>query len=749
VLRALRRVLVLVLVGYALTTVPGVRSGEGFNTVIDGWVQHGVLLGATLLIGARAVLVRRERLGWSCVAIGIGLYAVGNVVYFAWVQFQDPLPFPSVADGAWLASYAFLYVGLVSLARPRVAVSPGTPWVDGIVGVLAFAAAGSLWLQLVLARTEGSVVAVVTTMAYPVSDLALVVVVVGTCGLLGWRPDRGWLYLGGGLALFAAADTIYTIRVATDSYVAGTMLDPMWAVAAVLVAAAALRPPQPVREVAKYGWSMLITPAVCVLVALGLLVFGTAHHISPVSVVLGTLTVVGGLARVAVTFRDVQVLSVNRELARTDELTGLGNRRQFHEVVGARLASLRPGEQLAVLLLDLDRFKEVNDALGHTVGDQLLRDVGERLAGMLRQGDELVRLGGDEFAIMFSATGPHGAYPLAERLRTALQTAFVVDGLRVYVDASIGIACAPEAATTVEGLLQRADIAMYQAKADGLGTMVYAAGDDDLTLRLRGIEQLREAIDGDQLVLHYQPKVDLATGELVGVEALVRWQHPELGLLAPGAFIPEVERCGLMRRLTTKVLALALDQVGVWRLEGGPQEVAVNVSASNLLDAELPRQIKAMLELRGLPGQALTAEITEDVLMADPGRALTVLEGLRALDVKVSVDDYGTGYSSLARLRDLPVTELKLDRSFVSDIDKDERAAAIVASSVHLAHSLGLALVAEGVETEAVRMKLTSLGCDVAQGFHLGRPVPASAFGSAVPAPRSAEQALPANGADR
>jgi diguanylate cyclase (GGDEF)-like protein len=399
--------------------------------------------------------------------------------------------------------------------------------------------------------------------------------------------------------------------------------------------------------------------------------------------------------------------------------------------------------------MDLDRFKEVNDALGHSAGDELLRQVGQRLAAQLRHGDLLVRLGGDEFAMLMPGATQGEALALASRLRTALQAAFTHDDMRVFIDASVGIACAPEAAGDVEGLLQRADIAMYQAKSDGLGALVYASAEDDLTQRLRGIEQLRDALDNGELLLHYQAKVDLRTGSLTGVEALVRWQHPQLGLLMPGSFIPEAERCGLMRRLTATVLTLALDQVRQWTSEGGPSHVAVNVSASNLLDTELPRQIADMLRIRGLPGHVLTAEITEDVLMVDPTRALRVLTELRALGVHISVDDYGTGHSSLARLRDLPVTELKLDRSFVQDIDTDSRAAAIVASTVQLAHSLGLRLVAEGVESEQVTAQLRELGCDIAQGYHLGRPLPAAAFTGQVRVPAPSRSADDVEGAAR
>ncbi len=725
VLRGLWLVLLLVLVGYAATTVPGVRDHRGYNPWLDGWLQNGVLAAATLLIVARAVLCRTQRLAWGFIACGVGLYALGNVLYFGWVQYDAALPYPSVADAAWLAMYVSLFAGLMSLARPRLN-QPRTLWLDGIVGASGITAVATIWLEFVLARAVGSRAAVLTTMAYPVGDLILLVLVIGTCGLLGWRPGRMWLYLGAGMVVFAAADTTYAIRVATGTFQAGTLLDPTWAAAAVILALAALSRPQPYQAASSHGWSVLAVPAGFVLSALVLLVYGTWQHIPAISVLLATVTILGGLARGALTFRDVRSLAASREQARTDELTGLGNRRHLHEVAQERIAARPEGEQIAILLLDLDRFKEVNDGLGHSIGDLLLVEVGARLAQACRGDDQLVRLGGDEFAVLLSGSSTLHAQTLAERLRTALQAAFVVDGMTVYVDVSIGIAMCPEVASTVEGLLQRADIAMYKAKADRLGVAVYEpGGTEDITARLRRTEELRRAIDEDQLVLHYQPKLDLVTGRIDSVEALVRWDHPTEGLLFPDAFLPEAERYGFMRRLTTCVLGIALDQAQTWRSTDGPTNIAVNVSASNLLDRELPDQIETMLQRCNLPGAALTVEVTEENLMIDPERALDVLRRLRDLGVLISIDDYGTGYSSLARLRDMPVTELKLDRSFVRDIDLDERAAAIVDSTIKLAHSLGLKMVAEGIETEATLQALAALGCDIGQGYHLGRPTSA------------------------
>jgi EAL domain-containing protein (putative c-di-GMP-specific phosphodiesterase class I) len=289
---------------------------------------------------------------------------------------------------------------------------------------------------------------------------------------------------------------------------------------------------------------------------------------------------------------------------------------------------------------------------------------------------------------------------------------------------------------------------MYQAKAERVGALVYQSDEADLTAHLRFVEELRRAVAGDELVLHYQPKVDLRTGVVDSVEALVRWQHAERGLLPPDVFIPLAERYGFMRLLTTRVLSLALDQVRDWRASGGPGNVAVNVSASNLLDTDLPEQIGTMLAVRGLTGEVLTVEITEGVLMVDTDRAAVVLTSLRALGVHISIDDYGTGYSSLARLRDLPVSELKLDRSFVQQIEQDERAAAIVESTVQLAHSLGLRLVAEGVESAEAQDRLAAMGCDVGQGYHIGRPVPAEQLPGTsatptIPAPRGHDTHVP------
>src|SRR5450631_3544614 len=441
-------------------------------------------------------------------------------------------------------------------------------------------------------------------------------------------------------------------------------------------------------------------------------------------------TLTGHLAVALRSTRLVQELGFD---ATHDPLTGLANRRALYTEGEARLLAT-PNRRRALLLLDLDKFKEVNDSLGHHAGDQLLVEVGARLRGRLRGGDLLARLGGDEFAVLLEDAGYDEAASVAENLRATLAEPFTaltgpsaLRSLTLHSTVSIGIARFPDDGPDLSSLLRKADIAMYKAKISGDGHHIYSGTDhSDGTSRLRTIDELQAAITSDQLILHFQPKIDLDTGEVHSVEALVRWEHPTRGLLYPGAFLALVEESGLMRALTRLVLKMALDQAAAWCRQGEHLIVAVNLSASSLVDADLPDEVFAMLAARGVPPAALQLEITEEFLMADHDRARSILTRLRDGGVQISVDDFGTGYSSLSRLREMPIDELKLDRSFVLPMTDDARAAALVASAIALAHSLGLRMVAEGVETKEAYAELRRLGCDQAQGFFMSKPVPAA-----------------------
>jgi len=414
--------------------------------------------------------------------------------------------------------------------------------------------------------------------------------------------------------------------------------------------------------------------------------------------------------------------------AHHDPLTGLPNRRRFIEELETTVYD-SAGRDCAVLMLDLDRFKEINDSFGHSVGDDLLCLVGPRLGKALRPGDLLARMGGDEFAVLLPDADHARALEVAHRLGTALSDEFVLDGMPLHIDASSGIALCPDHGRDRSLLLARADTAMYAAKRDRRGFELWEAdGTTDSRDRLETLEQLRTALDTEELVPHYQPKLDLRTGAVIGVEALVRWQHPTRGLLTPDVFLPLAEQAGLMRRLALRVLERSLTDLRAWRAAGHELSVAVNLSVSNLQDIALPDQVAMLLDSLEVPAAALTLEITEDVLMADAARTRQVLDGLRRLGVRLSIDDYGTGYSSLAYLRALPVNELKLDRSFVRNLTSDPRAAAIVRSTLQLSRDLGMTMVVEGGEDADALAALCDWNCDIAQGFHVARPMPAADF---------------------
>jgi diguanylate cyclase (GGDEF)-like protein len=407
--------------------------------------------------------------------------------------------------------------------------------------------------------------------------------------------------------------------------------------------------------------------------------------------------------------------------ARYDELTGLPNRTHFRERIEERLES----EPVAVLLLDLDRFKEINDALGHEAGDLLLREVGSRLETELGKTALLARLGGDEFAILVAGTVAD-ATSVASDVHTALERPFAVLGLPIEVATSIGIAISPDHGQDADALLQRADVAMYLAKAAHAGTAVYDEQQDvNDADRLALAGELRRAIENDELVLHYQPKASLETGRIVGVEALVRWVHPERGFIPPNEFIPLAERTGLIKPLSRHVVAAALRQCEAWNADGLDLHVAVNLTIPDLLDVDLPDRIAAMLAETGVRPDQLEFEITESTILADPFRVRQVLSRFDEMGVGLAIDDFGTGYSSFAVLKSLPVATIKIDRSFVMGMCDDESDATIVRSTIDLARNLGLDVVAEGVESEEAWDALRAHGCSLAQGYFISRPVPA------------------------
>lgn len=455
--------------------------------------------------------------------------------------------------------------------------------------------------------------------------------------------------------------------------------------------------------------------------------------ILPIDIAVSEMGVEGGRRFVGIirdiTERKEQMAALEYQ-ALHDALTSLPNRTLLSDrLYQAILRAQREGTQLALVLTDLDRFKEINDTLGHQNGDLILQQVAQRLRNALRESDTIARLGGDEFAILLPTADLVLSTQIVRKLAATLEEPFMIEGQALHVAASFGIALYPDHGVDEDALMRHADVAMYIAKRANLGYAIYDPAKDQHSLRnLELMGDLRAAIDSGDLILFYQPKVNLATGKVMGVEALVRWRHPRHGLMFPDSFIPLAEQIGLINPLTYWVVREALRQCRIWHEKGIMLSIAVNLSARNLLDIQFPFHIDAVFSGACKQANSLTLEITETAVMADPARALAALVSLREMGVKLSIDDFGTGYSSLSYLKQLPVDELKIDKSFVMGMAVDDNDSVIVRSTIDLAHNIGLTIVAEGVEDKATYDLLARLGCDVAQGYYISRPVPAEEF---------------------
>ena len=706
------------------------RSGAAFSWFWDVWAAGLVLLMPPAACFARAFVGGPRRTGALWLGFALVAFAVGSVTYLASAQFQTDPAVPSVTDIAYLAFYPCVIAAVIALARQDIGKLAKGLWLDAALGAAGAATAMAAVLSPALSGgVQGDVGVMIVSSAFSVGDLVIFAMI---CGLLAVRGARGgsmWLWLAGGLAAFCAADVGYALLVSSEIYVTGGVLRFIWAMGITLIAVAVWRPERPRATDLGRSTAMLAVPTLATLTAVVVLVISSVGGLSVVAVALATFTLLLAAGRTFVSFRQVQRLSDAHRQAVTDELTGLGNRRYLFEFGEKRLQASGWSNRIALILIDLDNFKEVNDTLGHHAGDQLLCEAARRLAARVSDPDLLVRLGGDEFALVITLAPGDNGNQIAERILDRLTQHFVIDGVRVRVEASAGVAESGDSSVGIADLLRRADVAMYAAKRTAARVELYAPQLDEANrTRLETIQDLDAALLHDQFVLHYQPKMDVKTGAIVGAEALVRWEHPTRGMLYPDAFLPAVEESGLMSALTGVVLDAAIRQLATWHRDGLLIAVAVNLSASDLLDEGLAGRIERLLAEHGVPVSALELEITESVLMTDPQRAREVLEQLRRLGLRIAVDDYGTGYCALAYLRDLPIDELKIDRSFIAHITADPRSAAIVHSTIELAHALDLKVVGEGVEEQDALTALVTFGCDYAQGYHFSRPLTADAF---------------------
>jgi len=711
-----------------------VRGGLGLLTV---WATAAVCWLAVYRVGFR-------RTEFLLAAAAVTSYAAGNTFYFLMTVDGRSLPFPSLADIGYLLVYPLLLAAVAITVRHQARGLAPWLWLDFAVGSLGAGAVLAVVLGPVLgSATPGlSPLATAVAVAALMFDLVLVAAIAGIAAVQGVQMGSRWALLASGLLVFAAADVVYGLELTAGTYLRGTPLDAGWVIGLALMAMWVDAATQDELTATQGGlaavrvWhrpatrvTALVVSSAATIAGLGVLVLGSQVPVSTLALGLAAGALLAAAIRAQLAARLLERMASQRlEAAATDELTGLPNRRALFAEAYLRLAE--PGcRRQALLMLDLDRFKEVNDRLGHRAGDELLVKVGARLQENLRGDDALARLSGDEFAILLDDAGPDEAVDAAARLRAAVGQPLIVEDTSLLVGVSIGIAVFPDDGPDLSVLLRKADIAMHKAKTSRQGHHIYCTADDvDAAANLKTVRELRKALDSDQFVLHYQPKVDLDTGEVNSVEALVRWNHPTGGLIGPDAFVNLVEESGLMPALTRTVLAQALDQAAAWHREGHPLTVAVNISASSLVDADLPNQVASMLADRRVPPSYLQLEVTEGFLMVNRDLARVILTSLRNHGVRISVDDFGTGYSSLSYLRDMPIDEIKIDNSFVIPMTHDPRAAVLVSATIELAHRLGLRIVAEGVETAGAYTELTRMGCDQGQGYFLSEPLPAAEF---------------------
>jgi diguanylate cyclase (GGDEF)-like protein len=620
--------------------------------------------------------------------------------------------------------YPLAYAGLILLARAGRRRLPATVWLDGIVSSLAVGAVfAAITLADVLAQAGGGYsTATLTNLSYPIGDLVLLVVSVAALAMVRWRPDPAWWLLGFGAAFFAVADTAYLFTLANKTYTDGNWVDGMWMLGLTFMALAGSAPRRgPVEEMR--GFAALLVPILFSLSALGVLIFGTLVELHPVAIGLASGCLVAAGVRTALTFEQTRELARTQVAANTDVLSGLGNRRVLDVQLPALLSRIGAGDQLILTIISVDHLPDINSILGYSTGDTILNTVGARLRANLPGDAVPARLGGVEMAVL-RIVGPGGLTNLDRETRSllrALATPVPAGEATVHIELSAGIALAPLHANRPADLIRCAVDALRLAKENGSEVEVYdPAGDIGNQFGPTVFPDLLRAVQRAEFTAYYQPKIDVGSGRPVALEAVLRWQHPRLGIIDAELVRPIAVRVGLARQLTRVLLEAALNNCAAWRQQGVELGVAVDVTAADVLDAQLPYDLARLINKLGLPPSAVTLEISEEVILIDPRRTSTALGQFRHFGVRLALDHYGRSAPSLTRLRTTPVDELKLDPSFVIPILDSPLDAAVVRSTVELAKSLNIVAVVDGVDTVELFDAVVDVGCVGVQGAALG-----------------------------
>lgn len=677
----------------------------------DTWLYCASFVPAVLILALRARLRDSASSAWAVLAVASALWTVAELG----AALGEEVSGPVWTQILFLITPPLMYVGLILLVRQVLPRNTRGAWLDGLIVMLAAAAlftlfaphlhSGADWPQFALAIT------------YPSLDLLQVTLIVAVLVVLGRATGRAWWLLLAGSALVWLADSLWLVQVRADGD-GPTLVYALWPLGLLLIATAAWQPltrgrVQPHRE-----WYL---PLIAAAVAFTVILYATVHSVPLVTVALAAGAVLTGAVRSVGAMRTASARSQAHRQAHTDDLTGLANRRGLIIVAGPNL----PGPQ-ALLLVDIDRFKQINDTLGHQAGDDVLQEVGRRFRQVVAGRGVISRMGGDEFAVLLEAgTDWNDALDIADQVHTAMATPVLATGIELQVELSVGIATAPTHGANLSALLLSADRAMYRAKRDRVGTQVFdPRWDSGETGNLLLLQELRGALKRDEFVCYFQPQLDVLTNEVVSVESLVRWQHPGRGLIPAGQFLPMIEQTSLIRPLSDAILDMSLGQLRRWLDQGLSLNISVNISANNLMDRALPLRVTELLVRHQIDASRLTLEITETALSGDEERVRVVLAQLHEIGVEISIDDYGSGYSSLQQIGTLGAQELKLDRQFVTGVGDRGDLRSILAATVHLAHGLRLRMVAEGVESASDLDQVRLSGCDLAQGYYISPPRP-------------------------
>jgi diguanylate cyclase (GGDEF)-like protein len=719
---------IVVVVTY-VTMLLTVRLPYSIGSVpLYSWLECLALLAPVVPILNRPKNHSALRVVWLLIGLGVLLFDLADVLRLLSLAGVTPSSISTIPDGVLALSYVAVAVAVAVVTQQSFGPRAISVRLDGLIAGLALAAlASTYWIHKYI-EVSGRPLVSEINIFNPILVIVLLILLFAGLIPMHFRPNSPIVLLFIGLTAIGLGDLVELNRLSTASHLVDLLVTSSRPIGICCMAMAAWprvdRRGNP-RERLVSPWGLNLIPVVFGALSIAILANAVHRTTSRATtfMALGSLILV--ILRMVMTQGEAHQLGRTDFVdARTDPVTGLSNRRDFLEDGELKLASLRPDEQLAIVLLDLDGFKEVNDTLGHAHGDELLKVIGRRFAKKVGSRGSIARIGGDEFACTLVIEAESDPIASATELAKALENPISIDGTRVRVSASIGVAIWPQHGTTHAELLRSADVAMYEAKRTRDSVRVYSDGIDDNTReRLTVINDLRNAIERRSLILQFQPTRHVLTGSVHGVEALVRWQHPTLGVLQPDDFIPLAERAGLISPLTRTVLDLALHELARLDRNGHALQMSVNISRWDLMDSQLPDSISRMLEWFHLPAERLVLEVTESCLTQDPALVKRSLEKLRSLGIKISIDDFGVGYSSMSQLLELPVDELKIDKSFVLALDTDSRAISLIRSMIEMARALGLTVVAEGIESSQSFDSLSIVGADVIQGNFVAYPL--------------------------